>query len=103
MNRTFYDGKSDNYSVSGIQRVLFATMEGVKVSIDRIVVDFTNVFWDFFNPFQLRLRQYFNASFNVHEKGFKYHVHVRDGGHFLHISYQLTFVPKSRIFVFLPT
>jgi hypothetical protein len=71
-------------------------MEGVQVSIDRIVVDFTDVFWNFFNPFQLRLRHYFNATFHLKEKGFKYHLHVRDRGHYLHISYQLTFVPKSR-------
>lgn len=71
-------------------------MEGVQISIDRIVVDFTDIFWDFFNPFQLRLRQYLNASFQLKEKGFKYHLHVRDSGHYLHLSYQLTFVPKSR-------
>jgi hypothetical protein len=36
-------------------------MEGVQVSIDRIVVDFTDVFWEFFNLFQQRLRQYLHA------------------------------------------
>ncbi|MEK3963444.1 MULTISPECIES: hypothetical protein [Paenibacillus] len=71
-------------------------MEGVQVSIDRIVVEFTDVYWDFFNPFQLRLREYLNANLRLKEKGFKYHLHVRDRGHYLHISYQLTFVPKSR-------
>jgi hypothetical protein len=71
-------------------------MEGVEVSIDRIFVEFTNVYWHFFNPLQLRLRQFFHASFNVHDKGFKYHVHVRDGRHYMHISYQLTFVAKSQ-------
>jgi hypothetical protein len=71
-------------------------MEGVKFSIDRIVVDFTNVYWDFFNPFQQRIRQYFNASFCLREKGFKYHLHVRDSGHYIHISYQLALVPKAR-------
>jgi hypothetical protein len=62
-------------------------MEGVQVSIDRIVVEFTDVYWDFFNPFQLRLREYLNANLRLKEKGFKYHLHVRDRGHYLHISY----------------
>ncbi|UHA73722.1 replication initiation factor family protein [Paenibacillus sp. 481] len=71
-------------------------MEDVQVSIDRIVVDFTDVLWDFFNRFHLTLRTHFNASLRLQEKGFKYHLHVRDGSHYLHVSYQLTFVPKSR-------
>jgi hypothetical protein len=33
-------------------------MQGVKVSIDRVVVDFTNVYWDFFNPFRQLLCDY---------------------------------------------
>ncbi len=71
-------------------------MEGVQVSIDRIVVEFTDVYWDFFNPFRLRLCEYLNAKLRLMEKGFKYHLHVRDDEHYLHISYQLTFVPKPR-------
>lgn len=71
-------------------------MEGVQVSIDRIVVECTDVYWDFFNPFRLRLSEQLNINLYLKEKGFKYHLHVRDGGHYLHISYQLTFVPKSR-------
>ena len=51
-------------------------MEGVQVSIDRIVVEFTDVYWDFFNLFQLRLREYLNANLRLKEKGFKYHLHV---------------------------
>lgn len=71
-------------------------MKDVQVSIDRIVVEFTDIYWNFFNSFKLRLRQYLNASLSLKDKGFKYHLHVKDGGHYLHISYQLTFVPKSR-------
>lgn len=71
-------------------------MEGIQVSIDRIVVEFTDVYWDFFNPFRLRLCEQLIVGLHLKEKGFKYHLHVRDGGHYLHISYQLTFVPKSR-------
>ncbi|WP_138976952.1 hypothetical protein [Brevibacillus laterosporus] len=54
-------------------------MEDVPVSIDRIVVDFTDVYWDFFNRCHQTLRTHFNASFRLQEKGFKYHLHVRDG------------------------
>ncbi|MOA34211.1 hypothetical protein D3C78_1555720 [compost metagenome] len=71
-------------------------MEVVQVSIDRIVVEFTGVYWDFFNPFRLRLFEHLNASLHLKKKGFKYHLHVRDGGYYLHISYQLNYVPKSR-------
>lgn len=71
-------------------------MKDIQVSIDRIVVDFTDVFWDFFNQFHSTLRTNFNARFYLKEKGFKYHLHVKDGSHYLHISYQLAFVPKSR-------
>lgn len=70
-------------------------MEGVKVSIDRIVIDFTNVYWSFFIPFRQRLCDYFNASLYVLDKGFKYHVHVTDGEHYLHVSYQLAYAKKS--------
>lgn len=49
-------------------------MEGVKVSIDRIVVDFTNVYWTFFNPLRQWFCDYYNAAFYVKEKGFKYRV-----------------------------
>lgn len=71
-------------------------MEGVRVSIDRIVIDFTNVYWSFFNPFRERLCNYLDASFYVLEKGFRYHIHVRDREHYLHISYQLVHAKKSR-------
>lgn len=54
-------------------------MEGVKVSIDRIVVDFMNVQWTFFNPFREWLCHYYNAAFYVKDRGFKYHVQVREG------------------------
>ncbi|MGA3599078.1 hypothetical protein [Lysinibacillus agricola] len=59
-------------------------MEGIQVSIDRIVVEFTDVYWDFFNPFRLRLCEQLIVSLHLKEKGFKYHLHVRDGGHYLH-------------------
>lgn len=71
-------------------------MEGVKVSIDRIVIDFTNVYWSFFNPFRQRLCDYLGASFYVHDKGFRYHVQVTDGEHYLHVSYQLVYAKKSK-------
>jgi hypothetical protein len=71
-------------------------VEGVKVSIDRIVIDFTNVYWSFFNPFRQRLCQYMDASFYVLDKGFRYHIQVKDKGYYLHISYQLVYAKKSR-------
>ncbi|MNG16844.1 hypothetical protein D3C84_1007880 [compost metagenome] len=64
-------------------------MEDVKVSIDRIVVDFMNVQWTFFNPLRQRLCHYCNAAFYVKDKGFKYHIRVREGRYWAHLSYQL--------------
>ncbi|MNO47731.1 hypothetical protein D3C76_380540 [compost metagenome] len=71
-------------------------MEGVKVSIDRIVVDFTNVYWKFFNPLRQWLSDYYNASFYVKEKGFKYRVRVREGKHWAYLSYQLVYARLAR-------
>lgn len=71
-------------------------MEGIKVTIDRIVVDFTNVYWDFFNPLRKWLCGYYNANFYTMDKGFKYHVHVQEGQYWLHLSYQLVFAQRSR-------
>lgn len=64
-------------------------MEGVNVSIDRIVVDFTNVYWTFFNPLRQRLCEYYNAVYYLKDKGFKYRVRVREGKHWAYLSYQL--------------
>ncbi|CAG7648174.1 hypothetical protein PAESOLCIP111_05544 [Paenibacillus solanacearum] len=71
-------------------------MEGVKVSIDRIVVDFTNVYWSFFNPLRQWLCDYYNAAFYVKDKGFKYRVRVREGKYWVYISYQLVYARMSR-------
>ncbi len=71
-------------------------MEGVKVSIDRIVVDFTNVYWTFFNPLRQRLCEYYNAAYYVEDKGFKYRVRVREGKHWAYLSYRLLYARPSR-------
>ena len=71
-------------------------MEGVKVSIDRIVVDFTDVYWKFFNPLRQWLCDFYNASFYVKDKGFKYRVRVKDGKHWAYLSYQLVYARVSR-------
>ncbi|GFN34211.1 replication initiation factor family protein [Paenibacillus xylaniclasticus] len=70
-------------------------MNGVTV-IDRIVIDFTGVYWDFFNPFMLRICHFYGVRMYTKEKGFIYHININTGEHFLHISYQLAFAPKSR-------
>lgn len=37
-------------------------MKGVTVSIDRIVIDFTDVYWDFFNEFYKRICHYYRVN-----------------------------------------
>ncbi|WP_059041428.1 hypothetical protein [Paenibacillus rubinfantis] len=71
-------------------------MEGVNVSIDRIVVDFTNVYWTFFNPLRQRLCEYYNAVYYLKDKGFKYRVRVREGKHWAYLSYQLFYARPSK-------
>lgn len=65
-------------------------MEGVIVSIDRIVIDFTDVYWDFFNEFHKRIRHFYGVKMYTKEKGFRYHININTGEQFLHISYQLS-------------
>ena len=71
-------------------------MEGIAVSIDHIVIDFTDAYWDFFNPFMLRLCHYFGVKMYTAEKRLRYHININTGKQFLHISYQLVISPKSR-------
>ncbi|GKS12222.1 hypothetical protein YDYSY3_32220 [Paenibacillus chitinolyticus] len=71
-------------------------MNGVTVSIDRIVIDFTDVYWDFFNEFHKRICHFYGVKMTVGERGFQYRIRINTGGHFLHISYKLVFAPKTR-------
>jgi hypothetical protein len=71
-------------------------MKDVQVSIDRIVVDFTDVYWDFFNEFHKRICHFYGVRMTVGDRGFQYRIRINTGEHFLHISYKLVFAPKSR-------
>lgn len=71
-------------------------MEGITVSIDRNVIDFTEVYYDFFNRFMLRLCHFYGVKLYTKEKGFCYHINTNTGEQFLHISYQLVISTKSR-------
>ncbi|WP_339291689.1 HNH endonuclease [Paenibacillus sp. FSL W8-0187] len=71
-------------------------MKGVTVSIDRIVIDFTDVYWDFFNEFHKRICHYYGVRMTVGERGFQYRIRINTGEHFLTISYKLVIAPKTR-------
>jgi hypothetical protein len=71
-------------------------VEGVKVSIDRIVIDFTDVYWNFFNEFHKRICHFYGVRMTVGDRGFQYRIKINTGEHFLHISYKLVFAPKTR-------
>jgi len=71
-------------------------MKGVMVSIGRIVIDFTDVYWDFFNEFHKRICHYYGVRMTVGERGFQYRIRINTGEHFLHLSYRLVFAPKTR-------
>ncbi|WP_339298004.1 hypothetical protein MKY92_24900 [Paenibacillus sp. FSL R5-0623] len=40
-------------------------MNGVTVSIDRIVIEFTDVYWDFFNEFHKRIGRFYGVKMTV--------------------------------------
>lgn len=71
-------------------------MKGVTVSIDRIVIDFTDVYWDFFNEFHKRICHFYGVKMTVGERGFQYRIRINTGEQFLHISYKLVYAPKTR-------
>mgnify|MGYP001249955370 CR=1 FL=1 len=71
-------------------------MKGVTVSIDRIVIDFTDVYWDFFNEFHKRICHFYGVKMTVGARGFQYRIGINTGEHFLHISYKLVYAPKTR-------
>lgn len=72
-------------------------MSNIKVSIDRIVIEYRDVYWTFFNPFKQNICDYYGINPTIKEKGFKYHFHIHEcSNRYLHISYQLCYAPKSR-------
>jgi hypothetical protein len=44
-------------------------MKGVTVSIERIVIDFTGVHWNFFNEFLKRICHFYGVRMTVGERG----------------------------------
>lgn len=58
-------------------------MRGVKVSIDRFVVDFTDVYWSFFNPFRQLLCERHNARFVKSIEQPTYSIYRKDPSDFL--------------------
>lgn len=70
-------------------------MEGVTVSIDCIVIDFTGVYWDFFNEFHKGICYFYGVKMTVGDRGFQYRIRINTGEHFQYISYKLVFDPKN--------
>ncbi|CEH28567.1 replication initiation factor family protein, partial [Aneurinibacillus migulanus] len=72
-------------------------MSNTKLSIDRIVIEYRDVYWSFFNPFKQSICDYYGIKPTIREKGFKYHLHIEEhSDRYFHISYQLCYAPKSR-------
>ncbi|WP_286885472.1 hypothetical protein [Aneurinibacillus sp. UBA3580] len=71
-------------------------MSNIKVSIDRIVIEYRDVYWSFFNPFKQNICDYYGIKEYIGKTGFKYHLHIREyPDHYFHISYQPYHEPKS--------
>lgn len=66
-------------------------MKNIKVSIDRMVIEYKNVYLDFYNLFKRNLCNYYGIKEKINFKpwGFKYHLHIKESeDSYLHISYQ---------------
>jgi hypothetical protein len=71
-------------------------MSNIKLSIDRIVIEYRDVYWTFFNPFKQNICDYYGIKPTLREKGFKYHLHIKEyPDRYFHISYQLCYASKS--------
>ncbi|NUU59600.1 hypothetical protein [Paenibacillus agri] len=70
-------------------------MKGVTVSIDRIVIDFIGVHWDFFNEFDKPICHFYGVRMTVGERGFQYRIRINTGEHFLYPSYKLIYAPRT--------
>ncbi|GEN34892.1 hypothetical protein [Aneurinibacillus danicus] len=71
-------------------------MSNIKVSIDRIVIEYRDVYWTFFNPFKQNICDYYGIKEYIGKMGFKYHLHIREcPNRYFHISYQPYHEPKS--------
>lgn len=72
-------------------------MSNIKLSIDRIVIKYRDVYWSFFNPFKQSICDYYGIKEYIGKTGFKYHLHIREcPDRYFHISYQLCYAPKSK-------
>jgi len=54
-------------------------MKDVQVSIDRIAVDFSDVYWDFFNEFHKRICHFYGVRMTVGDRGFQYRIRINTG------------------------
>ncbi|MED0679989.1 replication initiation factor family protein [Aneurinibacillus thermoaerophilus] len=71
-------------------------MSSIKLSIDRIVIEYRDVYWTFFNPFKQNICDYYGIKEYIGKTGFKYHLHIREyPDRYFHISYQPYHEPKS--------
>lgn len=73
-------------------------MEDIRVSVDRIIIEYTRVSLDFFNSYIAKnLCDYYHANINPNSsKAFHYTVCFKENdGHYLHLSYKLMSEKKA--------
>lgn len=73
-------------------------MRNINLSIDKIVIEYKDVHWKFFNPFKRNICDYYGVTESIGKTdwGFKYHLHIELSHEaYLHISYQPYHEPKS--------
>lgn len=73
-------------------------MEDIRVSVDRIIIEYTRVSLDFFNSYIAKyLCDYYHANINPNSsKAFHYTVYFKENdGHYLHLSYKLMSEKKA--------
>lgn len=71
-------------------------MSSIKVSVDRMVIEYRDVYWNFFNGFKQRVCEYYGITEYIGTQGFKYHLHIKETKEvYMHISFQPFHEPKS--------
>jgi len=71
-------------------------MSNIKVSVDRMVLEYKDVYWNFFNEFKRRICDFYGITEYIGNKGFKYHLHIKETKEvYMHISFQPYHEPKS--------
>lgn len=75
-------------------------MEKIKISLDKIVIEYTKISVDFFNQyFEKGVCIYYGAEHTIGNYGYYYELHLKENNNaYLHIYYKLIYQKKSKYY-----